>query len=272
MEGRRVVLGELVGKQVKRQRLADRKGATRSWSEQGEMDWRVVGSLVAAYLAGSIPFGLLVARWAAGVDIRTRGSGNIGATNVAREVGAGWGALVLLLDFLKGALPTWGLPLLAAGAGTSSLHLQVGCGVAAVLGHMFPCWLRFRGGKGVATGAGVVVVLSPWATLAAVATFALVFASTRIVSASSVTAALVFAVTEMALLWPRPFASETWSLAVFCLLVPTLIVVRHRSNLVRLWRGEEPRMSFSRTKDKKEHSEAGTGSAAEESDEQESSR
>ncbi len=219
------------------------------------MNLMSVCAVLGAYLAGSIPFGLLVSRWVAGIDIRTRGSGNIGATNVAREVGAKWGALVLLLDFLKGALPTWGLPLLAAGSHGVNQHLQVACAVAAVVGHMFPCWLKFRGGKGVATGAGVVVVLSPWATLAAVVTFFFVFALFRIVSASSVSAAVVFAVVELVLLRPEPFSQENWSLAVFSLLVPTLIIVRHRTNLVRLWRGEEPRMSFSRSSKEKKTEE-----------------
>jgi len=211
----------------------------------------------AAYLAGSIPFGLLAGRFVAGVDIRRRGSGNIGATNVARVLGAPWGVLVLVLDFLKGALPTWGFPLLMAGPGGAvSEHLRVACGIAAVVGHMFPCWLRFRGGKGVATGAGVVLVLSPWATLAAVAVFAFVFAVSRVVSAASMLAALTFGGTELALLWPTPFAADCWSLGVFSLLVPALIVIRHRSNLARLLKGQEPRMSFGQNRQQPTPSEA----------------
>ncbi|NOX54787.1 MAG: glycerol-3-phosphate 1-O-acyltransferase PlsY [Planctomycetes bacterium] len=204
----------------------------------------------AAYLAGSIPFGLLMGRLVAGVDIRTRGSGNIGATNVARVVGARWGLLVLILDFAKGALPTWGLPLLVAEPdGLASVHLRVVCGIAAVVGHMFPCWLRFRGGKGVATGAGVVLVLSPWATLAAVAVFAAVFGLSRFVSAASMLAALAFGITELVLLWPTPFAADCWSLGLFSLLVPALIILRHRSNLVRLLKGQEPRMTFGQNRE-----------------------
>ncbi len=103
-------------------------------------------ALVTAYFAGSIPFGLLVARCVKGVDIRSVGSGNIGATNVARSVGKGWGALVLALDALKGLLPTWLLPAALSTTDLSGSHqLAVGCGLAAILGHMFPCWLRFRG-------------------------------------------------------------------------------------------------------------------------------
>ncbi|MFN8453045.1 MAG: glycerol-3-phosphate 1-O-acyltransferase PlsY, partial [Anaerolineae bacterium] len=149
-----------------------------------------LGLLVAAYLAGSIPFSLLIARWAGGIDLRQHGSGNVGATNVARTLGYKWGAVALLLDALKGLLPTWGLPLLFYGAG--SRHAPVAAGLAAIVGHMFPCWLGFRGGKGVATALGVVAVLSWQATLAAFVAFAAVFAVSRIVSLSSIVAAVTF--------------------------------------------------------------------------------
>lgn len=220
-------------------------------------------ALLACYAAGSIPFGLLVARIFGGIDLREHGSGNIGATNVARTMGARWGALALLLDALKGALPVLWLPGVLYGTGTEGyLHVQVGCGLAAVLGHMFPCWLRFRGGKGVATALGVVAVLAPQATIVAAIVFALVFAVTRIVSISSMTASVFFAALELWRLRPNPFAEEHWSMAAFSLAVPLLIVFRHRANIGRLWRGEEPRMSRSVSKDPR------AGSAADDADEE----
>jgi acyl phosphate:glycerol-3-phosphate acyltransferase len=200
--------------------------------------------MAVAYLIGAIPFGLLTAKLVRGIDIRTAGSGNIGATNVGRVLGAKWGAFVLLLDALKGALPTWLLPMLVTSSdGPRGLHVMVGCGLAAIVGHMFPCWLRFRGGKGVATALGVIVVLAPLGTLVAVLAFAVTFALWRIVSLSSMLAAIAFCIAVIWQLWPQPFAAATWSLAAFATLVPLLIIVRHRSNIGRLLRGEESRYS-----------------------------
>ncbi len=170
------------------------------------------------------------------------GSRNIGATNVWRTLGAKYGIAVLLLDALKGLLPTWSLPLLASGP--QQTHLAVGCGIAAVIGHMFPCWLGFRGGKGVATGLGVAIVLGPQASLAALAVFLVTLVTARIVSLGSILASSAFAVTQIWLLWPHPFGPANWSLSLFSLGVPVLIVIRHRGNIVRLWRGEENRFTF----------------------------
>lgn len=200
-----------------------------------------VGLLLAAYLAGSVPFSLLIARWVGGIDLRQHGSGNVGATNVARTLGFKWGLVALLLDALKGLLPTWGLPLLFFGPG--STHAPVASGLAAIIGHMFPCWLGFRGGKGVATALGVVAILSWPATLAAFVVFALTFAVSRIVSLSSILASVTFAVAEMVLLWPDAFSSANWSRGAFALAVPGLIIFRHRSNIVRLLKGEEHRFT-----------------------------
>ncbi len=198
--------------------------------------------LAGAYLAGSLPFGLLVARAAKGIDIREHGSKNIGATNVTRVLGAKWGSLCFVLDVLKGALPVW-LPnwLLAADV-PNRVHWQVAAGLLAILGHMFPIWLRFHGGKGVATALGVVVMLAnPISTAITFGAFVICFAASRIVSISSIAAAATFAISQMYCLWPQPFRLETWSIACFSLAVPTLIIVKHRSNIVRLWRGEEHR-------------------------------
>jgi glycerol-3-phosphate acyltransferase PlsY len=199
------------------------------------------GLLLSAYLFGSIPFSLLIARWVGGIDLRQHGSGNVGATNVARTLGLKWGLLALLLDALKRLLPTWLLPLLLFGDGAERGHAEVAGGLAAIVGHMFPCWLGFRGGKGVATALGVVCVLSWPATLAAFVVFATTFAVSRFVSLSSMLAAAAYAIAEFALLWPDPFSIATWSRAAFALAVPALIVFRHRSNIGRLLRGEEPK-------------------------------
>jgi len=197
------------------------------------------------YFAGAMPFGYLTARFVAGIDIRQAGSGNIGATNIGRVLGAKWGLCVLVLDCLKGLLPVLLTPLAVPDSlAASAQHLQVLCGLCTIIGHMFPLWLRFRGGKGVATALGVILGLGTWATLIAFGIFALVFALFRIVSLSSISAAVAFAAVQMVLLTPHPFAEETWAAGVFSVLVPALILWRHRGNIVRLWRGEEPRFQF----------------------------
>lgn len=188
-----------------------------------------------AYLIGSIPFGLLIGLAAKGIDLRQAGSGNIGATNAYRVLGSRWGILVFLLDLAKGAGPV----LFARSLAAHDHSLQVMAGLFAVLGHMFPCWLGFRGGKGVATALGTVIVLAPTGCLIAAAIFATTFAVTRIVSLGSMLGALAFAVVQMSLLAPNPFRTETAALAAFSLVVPALIVLRHASNIARLWRGEE---------------------------------
>ena len=179
--------------------------------------------IAGAYGLGSIPFGLLLARTFKGVDVRAAGSGNIGATNVARTAGKKLGALVLLLDALK-ALG----PVLAARAlfpGQAALHAWVGA--AAVLGHVFPVWLKFRGGKGVASALGALLGLTPLAALGGVALFAGVFAIWRMVSLGSLVGAALAVGLAFALGYPRPYA--------LCALgLTALIVLRHRGNIARM--------------------------------------
>ena len=196
----------------------------------------IYGDILLAYLLGSVPFGLLIAR-TKGIDLRKFGSGNIGATNAMRALGKPLGLLVLALDALKGFLPTWRA--LGEGAPPGPRTALI-CGVAAVLGHTFPVWLGFKGGKGVATGGGVWLALAPLPCAAAVATFGLVLAATRTVALASVMAALSMPV-AMKALGTRPEWLLAWALGMAC-----LIAFRHRGNFVRMAAGVEPRAGEAR--------------------------
>jgi glycerol-3-phosphate acyltransferase PlsY len=183
-----------------------------------------------SFLAGSIPFGWVVAR-ARGVDLQTEGSGNIGAANVARTVGPRLGALVLVLDALKGALPLV-VALergVAASGAVGPLHAA---GAAAIVGHCFTPWLRFRGGKGVATSLGVCLVLVPDALAFAVLAFGLVFAARRVVSLAALVAAATLPVAGWLVGRTR---GEVAFLGVLALVVGAL----HHENLARLRAGRE---------------------------------
>src|SRR5438309_1935573 len=149
-------------------------------------------TFVGAYLVGAVPFGYLVAK-ARGVDIIKQGSGNIGATNVGRVLGKRFGILVFVLDFLKGAVPVLAAPWLAnlVGPVASRDAMRVAAGLAAFLGHIFPVFLGFRGGKGVATGSGVVAVLLPWPALGTALAWITVLCAYRYVSLASLVAVLV---------------------------------------------------------------------------------
>ncbi len=194
--------------------------------------------IAAAYLMGSIPFGLLAGKLK-GVDIRDHGSGNIGATNVFRICGKGWGITVLLLDLLKGLGPV----LLAKELYPENAELaHIFAGVAAIVGHNFPVWLKFKGGKGIATSAGVLVALLPWALLVAFIVWVLSFAITRYVSLASILAALSLPVT-VGIATFGPAKSHTTPSFVFALVVGALAVWRHRSNIKRLREGSEHRFT-----------------------------
>ncbi|MBM4075139.1 MAG: glycerol-3-phosphate 1-O-acyltransferase PlsY [Planctomycetes bacterium] len=196
------------------------------------------------YFAGSIPFGLLLGRIVKGIDIRHFGSGNIGATNAGRVLGKKWGLICLVLDAFKGLLPTLLIPKLIYGPDYAALsHLTVLGGISTIVGHMFPIWLGFRGGKGVATSLGVVGILGPWGLSAGVIAFIGSFFVWRIVSLSSILAATTYGVFELATLRPSPFTPETWSRGLFAITVPLLIIIQHRTNLRRLIKGEEPKFT-----------------------------
>jgi acyl-phosphate glycerol 3-phosphate acyltransferase len=195
---------------------------------------------VPAYLLGAVPFGYLVGR-ARGVDILRQGSGNIGATNVGRVLGRRWGVAVFLLDFAKGALPVLAAASLAPRESVVAPEaLEVTAGLAAFVGHLFPAYLGFRGGKGVATGAGVVAVLTPLPAVAAVIAWLAVFAATRYVSVASLTAAAVLCAVRLATA-PDPWAGPHATVSGFCLAAAALVLVRHRANVARLLHGTENR-------------------------------
>jgi acyl phosphate:glycerol-3-phosphate acyltransferase len=188
------------------------------------MSWLWV---IAAYLSGSIPFGLLLAKAATGSDVRAVGSGNIGATNVARAAGKRAALATLLLDAIKGLVPV----LIAARSPQAPPMLAPGCAVGAVLGHCFPVWLRFRGGKGVATGLGVSLALAPAAALAGAATWLVLFKVFRISSVGSLAGVGVAVVVAM-------LTADRY--AVYGLTgVALIIVVRHRANIRRLLARQE---------------------------------
>jgi glycerol-3-phosphate acyltransferase PlsY len=195
---------------------------------------------VAAYLLGSIPFGVLLTKLFGGGDVRNVGSGNIGATNVARAAGPVAGILTLLLDVAKGAASVW---LAARFSSDSALWITI-AGLAVLLGHCFPVWLRFRGGKGVATAAGVFGVLCPYALAAALVLFVLVFAFWRYVSLASISAAAAMPLLVY-LLWAPGHAPPL--LVTFGTLAAALLIIyKHDANIQRLVQGEEPKFSFSK--------------------------
>jgi glycerol-3-phosphate acyltransferase PlsY len=189
----------------------------------------IAAVIVAAYLIGSIPFALILARrW--GADLRTTGSGNLGAANVMRSSGLTAGLIVAVLDMTKGAASVW----LAARIGDGP-QLPAVAGLAAMLGHIYPVWLRFRGGKGVATACGVFSMLTPLAVPPALAIFAAVVWLTKYISLGSVVASLALPPIAYALGSPPP-AVLAASIAA------GMIVFRHRSNVARLWGGTERRV------------------------------
>ena len=184
--------------------------------------------IIFAYLLGSVPTGYLMGAWM-GVDVRAAGSGNIGATNVARVVGKGQGILTLAADVAKGLIPVFAALQLGF---TSTMAALVG--VAAFLGHLYPVFLKFHGGKGVATALGVYAGLAPLATLAMMVVFAAVALASRIISLGSMAAALSAPVT----LWFFSYPPAVVGLSAF---IAALIILRHRGNLRRLLAGTEPR-------------------------------
>ena len=190
-----------------------------------------IALILVSYLIGAIPFGLLVGRLA-GADVRREGSGNIGATNVGRVLGKKLGILTLVCDVAKGFMPVWGAALMLSHTTAASELIVVMCGLAAVVGHMFPVYLKFKGGKGVATALGVFLFVSPWSILISLILFVAAVARSGYVSVGSLTA------TALLPLWLWIFGASP-EIRVVAVIIVLLIWFKHRSNIGRLRRGEE---------------------------------
>jgi glycerol-3-phosphate acyltransferase PlsY len=195
---------------------------------------------IGAYLLGSIPTGYLVGR-AKGIDIRTAGSGNIGATNVFRSVGKTAGVFALIVDGLKGYaactwLCDWTLTLLGVSPTDAELY-RIFAGIAAVLGHNFTCWLKFKGGKGIATSAGVYFALAPLAAGIALVAWVIAFVLSRYASIASIAAAVALP----AAIWLTP---HSLTLRIVTTVLGLLAIFKHRGNIRRLLNGTEHRVEF----------------------------
>ncbi|HEY2546467.1 MAG TPA: glycerol-3-phosphate 1-O-acyltransferase PlsY [Candidatus Acidoferrum sp.] len=208
-----------------------------------ELNATLLSIPAAAYLLGSIPFGILMGKVFGAADIRKTGSGNIGATNVARVAGPLAGILTLLLDAAKGAFAV----VLAARLSDQSSTWMMIAGLCALIGHCFPIWLGFRGGKGVATAAGIFLVLCPPAFLGSIILFVLVVIYWRFVSLGSISAAAAMPLL-IYFLW-APHHAPPYVVTFGSLAAAMLIVYKHDANIQRLVQGDEPKFSFGKKKD-----------------------
>lgn len=205
-------------------------------------------AIIAAYLLGSVPFGVIIAR-AHGKNLRSIGSGNIGATNVSRALGRRWAYLCFLLDLLKGLVPmlVGGTLIEMANPTPSLLSLWLAVGCAAILGHIFPVYLKFKGGKGVATSLGVALGLWPYYTICAALAFAIwagVVLLWRYISLASIAASIAFplALILAIALSPRWNFVNLWPLLAAAIAIPIMVIVRHRENIKRLIAGTESKV------------------------------
>ncbi|HNS20780.1 MAG TPA: glycerol-3-phosphate 1-O-acyltransferase PlsY [Sedimentisphaerales bacterium] len=203
-----------------------------------------VPAIVVAYVLGSIPFAQIIAKLH-GKDLRTIGSGNIGATNLARAVGRTWGYVCFALDVLKGAIPVVAVRAIAGPPDRPALlALWLAVGVAAILGHVFPVFLRFKGGKGVATSFGVTLGLWPYFTICGLIALAVWVGAVlvwRYVSLASICASAAFPIALLAGILIRPDwdLSHLWPLVIAAVVIPAFVIVRHRANMRRLLAGTE---------------------------------
>ncbi len=203
--------------------------------------------IAGAYFVGSIPFGVIIAK-AHGKDLRSIGSGNIGATNVSRALGKKWAYFCFLLDVLKGFVPVLAATLnLSASPTIRDLFLSLAVGIAAILGHIFPIYLKFKGGKGVATSFGVAMGFWPYYTICAIIAFVVwltVVLIWRFVSLASIVASIVFPLSLGAVI----FLNKDWSLSSFWPLftaataIPVMVIIRHRDNIKRIIAGTESKI------------------------------
>jgi len=187
---------------------------------------------IGAYILGAVPFGKIIAGSVARIDITQRGSGNIGATNVARELGMKWGVITLILDVLKGLAPVLIFSLFASGTHASYETALAGIGLCALLGHMFPVFLRFRGGKGVATALGVYLAISPLSCLCGAILFVLIVIKWDFISLGSIISSSAMPLFLLLFGKPSPIIIGSALMAI-------LICYKHKDNMRRLIKGEE---------------------------------
>ncbi len=203
---------------------------------------------ILAYLIGSIPTALWVSQYFFNIDIRDYGSGNSGATNTYRVLGRKWGTMVMVVDMLKGFVAVklaYLLPFYVADE-FARTNLQIGLGLAAVLGHIYPIWAQFRGGKGVATLFGLVLGISPWTALCCIGVFLLVLFLTRFVSLSSILASMAFPVFILVI-----FNVDNHAYRIFAVVVALLVILTHQKNISRLLRGSESKAPILKYRDRR---------------------
>jgi glycerol-3-phosphate acyltransferase PlsY len=203
-------------------------------------------AIIAAYLLGSIPFGFLIAK-AHGKDLRSIGSGNIGATNVSRALGRKWAYFCFVLDVLKGLIPMLVTMLIAKPDSVLTLWLWLAVGCAAILGHIFPIYLKFKGGKGVSTSFGVALGLWPYFTVCALffaVTWMVVVLIWRYVSLASITASVTIPLVLILaiILTPGWDFGNLWPILITAVAIPVMVIIRHRENIKRLLAGTESKI------------------------------
>ncbi|MFZ9300880.1 MAG: glycerol-3-phosphate 1-O-acyltransferase PlsY [Chitinophagaceae bacterium] len=207
-----------------------------------------VALVILAYLIGSIPTSVWVSRSVYNIDIRDYGSGNAGATNTFRVLGAKWGTFVMLFDMLKGLIAVKLALILPYYVMNdfARTNFQIGLGLAAVVGHIFPIWADFRGGKGVATLFGLILGISPWTALGCVGVFSLVLYLTRFVSLSSILASLAFPVFILVV-----FNVDNETYRIFAIAVAMLVILTHQKNITRLLHGAESKAPIFKNRDRR---------------------
>jgi glycerol-3-phosphate acyltransferase PlsY len=210
--------------------------------------------IICAYFIGSVPTALLISRKFFGIDIRDYGSGNMGATNTFRVLGSKYGTIVMICDILKGvaavALYNFLSHYVHSGNDLERTNFMIGLGLSAVIGHVFPIWANFKGGKGVATLCGMILAIQPVIAISCIIVFVLVLYLTRFVSLSSILAALML---PISVLWI--WNEDEFLYRTFALLVAILVIVTHRVNIGRLLRGAESRLPILRFRDRRKNND-----------------
>jgi acyl phosphate:glycerol-3-phosphate acyltransferase len=214
--------------------------------------------IILAYLIGSIPTSVWVSKQFFDIDIRDYGSGNAGATNTFRVLGPKWGTAVMVADMLKGIIAVKLALLLPeyADSEVNLQNLQTGLGLAAVIGHIFPIWADFRGGKGVATLFGLVLGISPWTAISCVGIFLLVLYLTRFVSLSSILASIAFPIFILVI-----FNVDNPAYRVFAIAVALMVLLTHQKNIGRLLRGNESKVPILKGRDRRRERRRNTSTA-----------